>query len=74
VARFKRGAFQIAWELNLPIIPIRLDGCYEVMNRRAKYVTRHPVKMTILEEIDLHQFATMDEAIQIVREKILAVR
>jgi len=74
IARFKRGAFQIAWELNLPVIPIRLDGCYEVMNRRAKWVTRHPVKMTILEEMDLHTFTTMEEAIDAVREKIVMAK
>jgi len=71
IARFKRGAFQIAWELNLPVIPIRLDGCYEVMNRYAKTVTRHPVKMTILPPIDLHQYTTMEEAIEVVRETMV---
>ncbi|MCQ2310632.1 MAG: 1-acyl-sn-glycerol-3-phosphate acyltransferase [Paludibacteraceae bacterium] len=71
VGRFKRGAFQIAWELNLPIIPIRLDGCYEVMNRDAKRVTRHPVTMTIMPEMNLHEYTNMDEAIEAVRKKIV---
>lgn len=71
VGRFKRGAFQIAWELNLPIIPIRLDGCYEVMNRDAKRVTRHPVTMTIMPEMNLHKYTNMDEAIEAVRKKIV---
>lgn len=71
IGRFKRGAFQIAWEVGLPIIPIRLDGCYEVMNRNAKMVTRHPITMTILQEIDLHQFATIEEAIEAVRNAIV---
>jgi len=74
VARFKRGAFQLAWELNLPVIPIRLDGCYAVMNRHASYVTRHPIKMTILPEMDLKQFATMDEAIEAVHETIVRAK
>lgn len=71
VGRFKRGAFQIAWELNLPIIPIRLDGCYEVMSRDAKWVTRHPVTMTIMPEMNLHEYTNIDEAIEAVREKIV---
>jgi len=74
VARFKRGAFQIAWDLNLPVIPIRLEGCYEVMSREARVVTRHPITMTILPAIDLHQYATMEEAIEGIRTMIIAVQ
>ncbi|MBQ0075538.1 MAG: 1-acyl-sn-glycerol-3-phosphate acyltransferase [Bacteroidales bacterium] len=69
---FKRGAFQIAWELNLPVIPIHLDGCYQVMNRYAKSVTPHPITATILPEMDLHQYATMEESIEAVRNAIAA--
>ncbi|MCQ2342301.1 MAG: 1-acyl-sn-glycerol-3-phosphate acyltransferase [Paludibacteraceae bacterium] len=72
IGPFKRGAFQIAWDLHLPVIPIRLDGCYEVMNRHAKSVTRHPVTMTIMPEIDLRQCSNIDEAINIVRNQIIA--
>ena len=70
MGRFKRGAFQIAWDLGLPIIPIRLEGCYEVMNRHAKTMTRHPIHMTIFPEMDLHQYASMEEAIEQVRNVI----
>jgi len=74
VARFKRGAFQIAWNVNLPIIPIRLDGCYEVMNRHTSIVTRHPITMTILPEMDLHQFDTIEQAIETVRNVIISAK
>jgi len=74
VARFKRGAFQIAWDLNLPVIPIRLDGCYEVMSKHAHMVTSHPVSMTILPEMDLHQFDTMEQAIEAVRTIIISAK
>lgn len=70
MGRFKRGAFQIAWDLGLPIIPIRLEGCYEVMNRHAKTVTSHPIHMTIFPEMDLHQYASIEEAIEQVRNII----
>lgn len=40
---FKRGAFRIAEDLQLPIIPISISGGYEVMNRHAVFVTRHPI-------------------------------
>ncbi len=47
IGRFKRGAFQIALDLHLPILPISINGCYEVMPKGAKYVTHHPIRMTI---------------------------
>lgn len=72
VGPFKRGAFLIAWQLGLPIIPIRLDGCYQVMDRSAKFATRHPITMTILPEVDLHQYASMEEAITAVRQMIVS--
>ncbi len=71
IGRFKRGAFYMAWELHLPIIPIRLDGCYQVMNRYAKYVTPAPITMTILPEVDIHQYETMDEAMDAIRNMII---
>ena len=56
VGRFKRGAFQIALELGLPVIPLSLTGCYEVMPKGQWYVTHHPVHMHIGEPIELTQF------------------
>ena len=32
---FKRGAYQLAMEFNLPVTPITIDGAYEVMRRRG---------------------------------------
>lgn len=47
MGRFKRGAFMISQELNLPILPVTIDGNYDVMSRHAWHVTWHPVHMTI---------------------------
>ena len=47
MGRFKRGAFMISQELQLPILPVTIDGNYDVMSRHAKSVTWHPVRMTI---------------------------
>lgn len=73
VGRFKRGAFQIALELNLPIIPISLTGCYEAMNRKAHYVTRHPVHMHIGEPIMPEQFNQENphETMDMVRDLVI---
>ncbi len=32
---FKRGAYQLAMEFNLPVTPITIDGAYEIMRRRG---------------------------------------
>ena len=68
---FKRGAFQIAMDLNLPVIPLTLTGCYEAMPVGRAYVTRHPIHLTIGREIDLSQFnGDRDAAMAYVRQQI----
>ena len=51
MGRFKRGAFLISQELQLPILPVTIDGNYDVMSRHAWNVTWHPVHMTVHEPI-----------------------
>ena len=71
VGRFKRGAFQIAWELGLPVIPLSLDGCFEALPKGKPFVHRHAVHMHIGEPIDLKQFADANEAIDAVRNAVI---
>jgi len=44
---FKRGAFMLANEINLPIVPITINGSYDILNRTAKWVHWGCMKMTI---------------------------
>lgn len=74
VGRFKRGAFQIAWDLGLPIIPLSLDGCFEALPKGKPFVHRVPVHMHIGEPIDLKQFSDPNEAIEAVRNAVIAGR
>ncbi len=74
VGTFKRGAFQIAWDLGLPVIPLSLDGCYEVLPKGNPFVHRHAVSMHIGEPIDLKQYADANEAIEAVRNAVIAGR
>ena len=71
VGRFKRGAFQIAWDLGLPVIPLSLDGCFEVLPKGKPFVHRVPVHMHIGEPIDLKQFTDPNEAIETVRTAVI---
>ena len=72
VGRFKRGAFQIALDLGLPVIPLSLSGCYEIMPKGRYFARIHRSHMHIGKPIDLKQFADPDEAIAAVREAVIA--
>ncbi len=71
VGRFKRGAFQIALDLKLPIIPISLSGCYDVLPKGKPFVYRRPVRMYVGEPIDITQFENNNDAIDVVRNKVI---
>lgn len=44
---FKRGAFMLASEFKLPVVPITIDGAYKAMPRTTYNVTPTTVTMTI---------------------------
>lgn len=46
---FRRGAFMLADELQLPIVPITINGSFNVLPRKrdGKWVTWHPLSLTI---------------------------
>lgn len=72
VGRFKRGAFQVALDVHLPIIPISLTGCYEVMPKGAVWVTRHPIRMTIGQPITLpNEISDINGPIEAIRQTII---
>ena len=50
LGNFKRGAYLLATELNMPVVPVTIDGAYAVMPRHARlprpgsiHLTIHPV-------------------------------
>ena len=47
MARFKKGAFALATEFGLPIVPITIDGAYDVMPRAAKLPRPGHIRVTI---------------------------
>ncbi|MBQ0022645.1 MAG: 1-acyl-sn-glycerol-3-phosphate acyltransferase [Prevotellaceae bacterium] len=44
---FKRGSFMLANEIGLPIVPITINGSFDVFNRKAKSVNFGTLTMTI---------------------------
>ena len=44
---FKRGSFMLANEIGLPIVPLTINGSFDVFNRKAKSVSYGTVTLTI---------------------------
>lgn len=49
LGKFRRGAFMIADKLQLPVIPVTIDGTFEVMPRQRdfRFAFWHPLSITI---------------------------
>ncbi len=44
---FKKGAFQLASELQLPVVPLTINGSFRVLPRTGKLLHCHPMTLTI---------------------------
>ena len=49
---FKRGAFMLASELSLPVVPITISGAYEIMPRSARLPRPGRIRLTIHRPIE----------------------
>ena len=71
---FRKGAFQLADELQLPVVPLTIDGSFDVLTRMAgiNFVHRHPMRLVIHKPIfptshspeDIRR--TMDESYRVI--------
>ena len=50
---FRQGAFQLADDLQLPVVPVTIDGSFDVLTRMAgfNFVHWHPLRLVIHEPI-----------------------
>jgi 1-acyl-sn-glycerol-3-phosphate acyltransferases len=53
MAQFKKGAFSLADELQLPVVPLTINGSFDVLPRQRgfNFITWHPLSLTIHEPI-----------------------
>jgi 1-acyl-sn-glycerol-3-phosphate acyltransferase len=49
--KFKKGAYQMALDLKLPIVPITINGSYEVMPISSFFINPHKMELIIHEPI-----------------------
>ena len=43
--KFKRGAYQIAVDLNIPVVPMTINGSYKILSKNSKLI--NPGKLTL---------------------------
>ena len=75
---FRKGAFQLADDIGLPVVPMPIDGSFDVLTRMAgfNFVNRHPMRLVIHKPIvptengSLAVKATMDEAYRVIMEAL----
>lgn len=71
---FRKGAFQLADELQLPVVPITIDGSFDVLTRMAgfNFVHHHPMRLVIHKPIFPKESSaeeirrTMDESYRVI--------
>ena len=53
MAQFKKGAFALADELQLPVVPLTINGSFDVLPRQRgfNFVSWHPLRLTIHQPI-----------------------
>ncbi|MBR6842253.1 MAG: 1-acyl-sn-glycerol-3-phosphate acyltransferase [Prevotella sp.] len=53
MAKFKKGAFALADELQLPVVPLTINGSFDILPRMKgfNFINWHPMKLTIHEPI-----------------------
>jgi 1-acyl-sn-glycerol-3-phosphate acyltransferase len=57
LARFKRGAFHLALEAGVPVVPVAISGTHHVIRPRSIVVRPGPVHVTFAPPIDAAAFA-----------------
>ncbi len=51
LGRFKKGAFMIAADLHLPVVPITIRGAYDVLPANSCYIKPGTIEMVVHEPI-----------------------
>ena len=49
--KFKRGAFQLAVDLNMPVVPMTINGSYKILSKTSFFVNPGKLTLTIHEPI-----------------------
>lgn len=71
MGRFKQGAFKIAMDMGLPVVPLSLGGFFKAMPSGQAFANpRARVSLHIGKPIDISQFNDINEAMEYLRNEI----
>lgn len=71
--RFKKGAFQMAVDQHLPIVPITLNGPFDVLPIGSLNIRRHRMEMIIHEPIPTDGMDASHKGLQAIADKTQAI-
>lgn len=69
IKKFKRGAFSLAAEFGLPIVPLTIDGSFGILKKGSSSVSPGKVKLTIHEPIGVVSAGDNKEVLENLLEK-----
>lgn len=74
LGRFKRGAFHLAIEAGVPVVPVAISGTGKVVRPRSMVVRPGPVRVTFMPPIDAASYAEggLDDLLERTRREIAA--
>jgi len=67
--KFKRGAFQMAFDQHLPIIPVTLNGPYDVLPIGSLNLKRHKMEMVVHPSVSTDDIDPSHKGLQHLAEK-----
>ena len=67
MSKFKRGAFRIATDLSLPIVPVTLRGSFERMHRNTFNITPGDIEVYVHPPIDVTSYLP-DKTTQLIQK------
>ena len=71
MGRFKQGAFKIAMDMGLPVVPLSLNGFFKAMPSGQAFANpRARVSLHVGKPIDISQFNDINEAMEYLRNEI----
>lgn len=70
VGKFKKTFAILSKELDVPVVPVRIDGAFEAMPKGAKFLKRHHIDITYLPPISPSKDDSYDEFAEKIRKAI----
>ncbi len=69
MGRFKRGAYHIARDLQLPVVPLTINGPYDVLKRNCRFIRPGRLELIIHDPIDVSSVTDEELAVLIDKSK-----